>query len=86
MQRIMSSWVGSDINQVIERWGFPNEEKVINGRKIYIWNNSSEISATKWNCTRTLEVDQNNTVKSWEWQGNNCPYVEWGQYKSWSKK
>lgn len=38
MQGIMSSWVGSNIDQVIDRWGFPDEEKVVNGRKIFVWN------------------------------------------------
>jgi len=40
MQGIMSSWVGSDINQVIDQWGFPDEEKVVNERRIFIWHNN----------------------------------------------
>jgi hypothetical protein len=42
MEGIMSSWAGSDINQVINQWGFPDEEKVINGRRVFIWRNDKQ--------------------------------------------
>jgi len=42
MNGIMSSWVGSNIDQVIDQWGFPNEEKSINGRKVFIWHHSKQ--------------------------------------------
>lgn len=38
------------------------------------------------NCTRTLEVDQQNFVTRWEWAGNNCPFSEFPSYTSWRRK
>lgn len=38
------------------------------------------------NCTRTLEVDQQNTVIRWEWSGNNCPFSEFPSYTNWRRK
>lgn len=37
-------------------------------------------------CTRILEVNQKNTVVSWQWEGNNCPFVEWFQYSKWRNR
>jgi hypothetical protein len=37
-------------------------------------------------CVRILEVDDNNVVKSWQWEGNNCPFLEMGAYSNWRKK
>lgn len=37
-------------------------------------------------CTRTLEVDQNNVVIRWEWSGNNCPFADVFEYSNWERK
>ncbi len=37
-------------------------------------------------CDRTLEVDSAGKVVSWQWGGNNCPFAEAFEYKSWRRK
>lgn len=39
-----------------------------------------------WSCQRILEVNDKNIVVGSQWQGNNCPYAELGQYSSWRRK
>ena len=43
MTTIIESWIGENINTVINQWGFPSEEKVIAGRKIYVWRDNKTI-------------------------------------------
>ena len=38
------------------------------------------------NCVRKLEVDANNRIMSWQWEGNNCPFMEVGPYSNWRRK
>ena len=40
MNRIMTSWEGAPLDQVISQWGYPQQEKIIAGRKIYIWDHT----------------------------------------------
>ena len=35
MNEIMDSWVGEDIDYVIDNWGYPTKEKTVNKRKLY---------------------------------------------------
>lgn len=37
MSTVMDSWKGCHIDKVIDRWGYPTDEKTIAGHKIYIW-------------------------------------------------
>ena len=37
MNQIMSSWNGSHIDQVISRWGYPDEVKDLGGRRLFLW-------------------------------------------------
>ena len=41
MNRIMDSWIGENIETVIDHWGYPTQEKTIAGKKLYYWINSS---------------------------------------------
>lgn len=38
------------------------------------------------NCRRMLQVDDAETVVSWSWEGNNCPFGEMGPYSNWRRK
>lgn len=99
MERALNSWVGYNINDMINYWGFPTEEKTIANRHIYIWNRTrtqyipqrtnSTVTPNVYNtqvssyttggyyvtytCNKTIEVDANNTITSWSWEGNACP-------------
>ncbi len=39
----MGSWLGEDINTVIQNWGYPDEEKTIAGKKLIVWNSERVI-------------------------------------------
>lgn len=81
MCKIMDSWLGEHINTVMDSWGYPSQEKEIAGRKLYYWINSSYVVSGgqygvyggESTCNRILEVDKNNKVIKWQWEGNSCP-------------
>lgn len=133
MEKCLNSWLGYSIDSLINVWGYPNNEKEIAGKHIYIWNKSNtayipQSSYTNGNvntiantygnsiygnsyinsttttyggynvtyyCNRIIEVDEDNKIINWQWEGNNCPgtYIrgkkwvnpkndEWAQKKS----
>jgi hypothetical protein len=116
MDKIMSSWVGAQADEVIRQWGYPHEERVIAGRKLLVWHRNVQLtmpaSATtsgtinrvgstayysgtttvsgggvsNWSCIRTLEISNENKVVSWQWEGNNCPFMEAGPYSNWRRQ
>ena len=113
MNGIMQSWEGAKIDSVVAQWGYPDEQREFNGKKLYIWNHNKSVTmptttnttgtvnayggfnatstTTGGNtfngqCQRTLEVDSSGTVTKWQWQGNNCPFMEAMEYKYWRNK
>lgn len=81
MEKIMNSWQGENINSVIDVWGYPSAEKEIAGKKLYCWYYSRHyVSGDQYGvyggevtCNRILEVDKDNNVIKWQWDGNRCP-------------
>lgn len=43
MDEMMGSWVGSDIDEVIQRWGYPDGEKVIAGKTLLVWSDDQQL-------------------------------------------
>lgn len=43
MDGIMQSWVGASVDDVIVQWGYPSEEKMIAGRKLYLWHYTKQV-------------------------------------------
>ena len=41
---------------------------------------------SNWACVRILEISDQNKVISWQWEGNNCPFMEAGPYSNWRRK
>ena len=37
MDKCISTWIGYPLNSVIKKWGYPDQEKSIAGKKLYIW-------------------------------------------------
>ena len=37
MDKCMASWVGYPLDSVIKKWGYPNYEKNIANKKLYVW-------------------------------------------------
>lgn len=91
MDKLMESWVGENINTVIDIWGYPTKEKEILGRKLYYWekigdnvgyiNNSGLFFSQNTNCTKIYETDKNNIIIKWQWEGNDCPFTYIGVKK-----
>ena len=44
MDGIMASWQGANLDQVIDRWGYPDEERNIAGRTLYVWDRDVSLS------------------------------------------
>jgi hypothetical protein len=113
MDGIMSSWEGTNIDSVVAQWGYPDEQREFNGKKLYVWhhnkgfympattNTTGTVSSTgqfnarstttgghaiSGGCDRILEVDRSGTVTSWQWRGNNCPFMEAMEYKTWRNR
>ena len=81
MEKIMNSWMGEHIDSVIAQWGYPTNEKKLAEHSLFIWDKGNVmvedllgISYTqKPSCTRTFEVDSNNKIIKWNWEGVACP-------------
>jgi hypothetical protein len=39
-----------------------------------------------FNCTRILEIDSGRRVIAYQWEGNNCPFMEAGPYTAWRRR
>ena len=44
MNKVMSSWQGASLNEVISQWGYPNAQQEIAGRQIYIWDTNKTVT------------------------------------------
>lgn len=44
MDRIMASWQGASVDQVIAQWGYPHEERRVAGRTLLVWNRDMQLS------------------------------------------
>ena len=51
MSVVMDSWKGCHIDSVIDRWGYPTEEKIIAGHKLYIWRTERTVSRDGYTTT-----------------------------------
>lgn len=48
MDKCIQSWIGYPLDSVINKWGYPDQEKNIAGKKLYVWE--------------TYDYDTDNTV------------------------
>jgi len=44
MNGIMSSWVGSNIDEVVVQWGYPHEQRDFRGKTLYVWNRNTTLT------------------------------------------
>lgn len=69
---------GKDINWLISKWGYPDEEKIIAGKKLYVWEGGSDTivlpfsqeSFTTHTCHREVEIGKDDKVIGYNWSGN----------------
>lgn len=78
----LKSWLGSDVNALIEGWGPPSSTYDLpNGRKMLTWSDDrgayaapvgGGAIAVRVGCTITFTVGKDSRVEAWRYQGNNC--------------
>lgn len=51
MTTVIDSWKGCHIDKVIDRWGYPNEERNIAGHKLYIWKTERKVTTEEYTKT-----------------------------------
>ncbi len=92
MPLALGSWLGYPIDNVIDSWGLPSDEKTIAGKHYFIWryivttqspriiSSSLILGGTSINyyCTKIFLVDENNIIQKGQFEGNMCP----GSYSS----
>jgi len=82
-EKILSSWVGSDENSLVQNWGPPTRVYNMENGKILTYIHSAGSQATYDPLLRTSFAHENycktdftldglSTVKSWRWEGNVC--------------
>lgn len=86
MDKVMASWVGASLDGAIRQWGFPDDEKTIAGRHIFIWLDDAGGVGNLANCERILQVNSKQVVIATDYKGINCPFMAVGAYKNWRKK
>lgn|GEM_PF-3271668 len=57
MTTVMDSWKGYHIDKVIDRWGYPTDEKTLAGHKIYIWK-TERVETTEGYSTTKPHTDK----------------------------
>lgn len=44
MDGIMHSWVGSSVDDVIARWGYPDGERTVAGKNLLVWSEDMQLA------------------------------------------
>ena len=52
MSVVMDSWMGCHIDRVIDRWGYPNEERNVAGHKLYVWKTERTVTSDEYSTTK----------------------------------
>lgn len=86
MDSIMASWLGATLDDAINQWGFPDEERKIANRLIYVWLDGDGGLGNLANCERLISVDTKEVIKGVDYKGINCPFMEIGPYAKWRKR
>ena len=87
-EKVLNSWVGSDVNNLLTTWGPPSDVyEMPNGSKMYTWlwvDNTRVISnynsylnmvtsrTVTYWCKTTFTVNSSSVITNWRWEGNNC--------------
>lgn len=67
MDGVMASWMGAPLDEVIDRWGYPDRERQVAGRKLFEWDRNvsvfvpSTTTGTVSNYGNTSYVDASTT-------------------------
>lgn len=69
-EKMMNSWLGYSISNLIDCWGYPTEEKTIANKHIFIWNTNYSVYVPQ----RTTSNVVYNNVYSNSYGGYNVNY------------
>ncbi len=64
MNRIMASWEGADVREVVAHWGPPHEVSEFKGHKQYIWNHTTAITTPEMVVRTTSISDQTGSSRT----------------------
>jgi len=71
MSTVMDSWKGCHIDKVIDRWGYPTDEKTVAGHKIYIWKTERTVTTSETTTTKPHTDKKGRTYYTTETYGGN---------------
>ena len=87
-EEILNSWLGGDVNQMIDSWGIPSDEyQKPNGETMYTWlwvgntlvtSNYNKFlkmtltQSTTFWCKTTFTTNKKGKIIDWRWEGNAC--------------
>jgi hypothetical protein len=70
IKKEMNSVVGQPVSAVIAKMGLPTEDRMIAGKKVYIWSTSNFVEGTNYKCQIRAVLDDKDIVTSWDYDGN----------------
>jgi hypothetical protein len=70
IKREMGSAVGQPVSAVVAHLGLPTEDKVIAGKKVYIWSTSNFVDGTNYRCQIRAVLGDKDIIASWDYDGN----------------
>jgi len=71
MSTVMNSWMGCHIDRVIDRWGYPTDEKTIAGHKLYIWKTERVVNNEAYTTTKEHTDSKGRTYYTTETYGGD---------------
>ena len=66
MDKCIKSWIGYPLDSVIKSWGYPDYEKNIAGKKLYIWET--------YDYSTDIIPDSGMSITSTDKKGNETPF------------
>ncbi len=78
MDTELPKFVGLPVSVAARKLGFPNHEKIIMNRKVYIWRTSLLIDSGRLHCEIRLIVDGSDIVQDYDFDGSvgACRYFD----------
>lgn len=73
MDKCIKSWVGYPLDSVMTKWGYPEEERNIAGKKLYVW--------TTYDYDTEVVEGTGITITSTDKKGNETTFSTGGQLK-----
>jgi hypothetical protein len=72
VRKEMNGAVGQPVSVVVAKLGFPTEDRVIAGQKVYIWSTSNFVEGSNYHCKIRAILDEHDMIASWDMDGNEA--------------